>query len=106
EVSAQEEGMRAGRPLVMPAAKGERLLEFSKLKFWPRSVGRRVPIRWVVGVVVLKIVTRTVVLVFDLGQESILGSDLLFEGAEPLDAVQLVVGANTVVVLVIEVECP
>src|SRR5947209_2322932 len=86
--------MHARRPFMVPAAEDDWTLVFIKSEVTTR-VGR---------IVVLEVVARMVVLVFDQQQRGILRSDLLLDSAVPFDAVEIVVWANPVVVFIIEVK--
>ena len=94
EASAHQQGVRAGRPLMVPSAHHDGLLAFVEMVIGP-CVG---------GVVVLEVVAGVIVLVFDEHQGRVLRGDLLLHRGVPFDVVQAVIRPDATVVLKIEVE--
>ena len=86
--------MDAGRPPVMPSADDERglLLVVGEI-----PAGLR-------GVVVLEVVAGMVILVLGQHEQGVVRRELKLHRGIPFDAIQFVVGADSVVVLKIEVE--
>src|SRR2546426_1072294 len=96
----KQQGVNSWRPFVMPAAKCERMLILVKFEMRAEAlIGVGIE-----GIVILEVIAGMIVLIFDEGQGCVLRGNLLFDGRVPLDAVEIVVGPDAIVVLVIEVQ--
>src|SRR5712672_3062867 len=71
QAATQHERVHARYPLMVPASNGKRMLVFVKPEMGAVAFGR---------IVILKIVSRMVILVFDQGQQGIVRGYLLLHG--------------------------
>src|SRR5580765_4962384 len=75
EAASQQQRMCVRRPFMMPTPNNNRVLVLIKPEMWPG-------VSWVI---VLEIIPRIVVFVFDQGQDAVLRGDLLFYGGVPFN---------------------